>query len=805
MKAKKSKKAATIALAFVMVFALAACGDKSPKPIELTAEVNEPFALTELAEGANWREFTVKKGDTALPISSGTVLFPDAGEYTVKRGNSVWKVTAADTTAPIIHIIGNYMRVQEDSELVQPRVVVIDNADGNIADYELTVTHDDAQIPVTNGKFTVPTAGEYTLTVQAQDKAGNRGSATQNFTIEPRVERVVKAGETVTLTPERAKFVLPDGANPDDYDYAYEVRVNGADTSSSEPQFVLNENDYAIANITATAKTDASKTYTAHLTYIEEHAHMLTFTGWSTADVFGGKADLWFNPYNQTERSVCSNDTGVSSYQAALKDWESHTPKPGEEKDKYPCLCWRIDAIDGTPNFSGSKFDVSYDVEVEGEFAEGKSFTTVYYTGEDAKTENMPSVTVSGEAGGKFAARKHVEAQKLTAPDRGDNVASLFQRFVFTKEDVKANTVVFRIDNFRIIPKEKPEIFVENEEIAMQAGEKVTLSAESLGVSARDFFGGEMKTLAVTKVLQGKDKTATDYVDGDEITFAAKDMLYVTLTATDYYGNSQEKEILLYDEENIPPTITKVSGKTDNAVAAGTKITLGNAGISKYVNVTDDSGQFTLTYDKVLCNGEAQTAAGESALTEFTVQSKDVWEVFMTATDKDGNESKAYIQLIESSIAANFASFNDGAFTYAGGEVSNEAGQVYFSLYSASDWEIHKDEYGKKTLRVRYASTYQFILKDYNYNGQPDVPENTQRDIRYSVGVAGTCDSLQDSDILLSLGEFKWTKADLGKRLVFGAEDAIFYGGMHILELKDNTNFAAQEGLWFEIDYVAIL
>lgn len=803
MKGKLSKKIAAIALAFVMVFALAACGDKSPIAKQVTAEVNAPFELSELETGANWREFSVKKGDTELPVTSGTVFFPETGEYTVTRlgTDSVWKVTVLDTTAPVVHIIGNYLRVQEDSELSEPRVVVIDNADGIIEDYELTVTQGGVSIPVSDGKFTVPTAGDYTLTVQAQDKAGNRGSATQEFTIEPRVERVVKAGERVTLTPERAKFVLPEGANPDDYDYTYEVRVNGTDTASGEPEFVLNANDYCVANITATDKSDSSKTYTAHLTYMEEHTHMLTFTGWSTGDVHGGKSDLWFNPYNNIERTVYSDETGVSSYQAALKDWESHIPKEGEEKDKYPYLCWRIDST-GAPNLSGSKLDISYDVEICGELAEGTESTVVYFTGEDAKTENMPSVTVSGEAGGKFAARKHVDAEKQISSDVG-GAASLFQRFVFEKDDLKTDTVAFRIDNFRITPKEKPAISAQNDEIVVNAGEKVVFSAAALGVTATDFFGNNMKTLAVTSVMKGKDKTPTSIADGDEITFAAKDVFYITLTATDWYGNTQETEIVLYDINAgiTPPAISKVTGKTDNAVTAGTTITLADTGIAKFVNVTDDGGSFTLTYDKVLKNGEAQTAAGGGTLSSFTVAAKEVWEVFMTATDSDGNESKGYIQFIESSIAANFASFNDDAFTYNGGHVYSAQGQRFFMMFTPSDYEIYKDEYGKKTLRVRYESTWQFTPVDYTVDLYADVI--SQRNVQYSISVVGSCDTLQDTDVLLSLDDFKWTKADLGKRLVFSKNDVIFTAGMYINELKNHDNFAAQENLWLEIDYVA--
>ena len=693
MKSKIGKKTVAIVMALSMIFSVAACGERSPKPTEITTEVNVPFALSQLAEDVNWREFYVKKGDTVLTLTGGSVCFPEVGKYTVTRygTNDVWNITVQDTTAPVVHIIGNYLRVQEDSELAEPRVVVIDNGDGEIENYELTVTHDGADIPVIDGKFTVPTAGDYMLTVSAIDKAGNRGFGTQEFTIDPRVERVVKAGETVTLTPERAKFVLPEGAKLDDYEYTYEVYNNGAETPSNDPQFVMAANGYCIVNITATDKSDASKTYTAHLTYREEHAHMLTFTGWSTADVHGGKSDLWFNPYNQIERTVFADATGVSSYSVALKDWEKAT--------ELPLLCWRIDAIDGTPNFSGAKMDFSYDVYVEGEFAEGKDCSAIYFTGIDGKTEGMPNVMLSGAAGGKFTASKHVEVQKANAIDRGDNVASLFQRFVFAPEDVKANTVVFRIDNFRITPKEKPMISVQNEEIAMNAGEKVVFSADALGVSGSDFFGQSMKSIKVTSVLKGRDKTATDYSDGDEITLAAKDVFYIAVTATDWYGNTQETEVVLYDKAAgiTPPVISKVTGKTDNAVVAGTKIRLTDTGISQYVNVFDDSGNFTLTYDKVLKDGEPQTVAGDT-LKEFTVAAGEVWEVFITASDKDGNESKGYIQFIESSIAENFVSFNDDAFTYSGGRIYDAQGKLYAILATPGDAMIYKSEYGKKTL-----------------------------------------------------------------------------------------------------------
>ena len=800
MKSKIGKKTIAIVMALSMAFSLVACGERSPKPVEITAEVNVPFALSELVEGVSWREFSVKKGDTALSLTSGDVCFPDVGKYTVTRygTNDVWNITVLDTTAPVVHIIGNYLHIQEDSELAEPRVVVIDNCDGAIENYELTVTHDGADIPVKDGKFTVPTAGDYTLTVSAQDKAGNRGVGTQEFTIDPRVERVAKAGETVTLTPERAKFVLPEGAKLDDYEYTYEVYNNGAETPSTDPQFVMAANGYCIVNITATDKSDESKTYTAHLTYMEEHAHMLTFTGWSTADVHGGKADLWFNPYNQIERTVYADATGISSYSVALKDWENAT--------ELPLLCWRIDAIDGTPNFSGAKMDFSYDVYVEGEFAEGKDNSTLYFTDTDGKTDGMPSVTLSGTVGGKFTARKHVEVQGANAIDRGDKVASLFQRFVFKPEDVKANTVVFRIDNFRITPKEKPVISVQNEEIAMNAGEKVIFSADTLGVSSSDFFGQSVKAIEVSEVLKGRDKQSTDISNGDEIILAAEDLFYITLTATDWYGNTQETEVVLYEKGAgiTPPVISKVTGKTDIAVDVDTEIGLTDTGIPGYVNVSDDSGEITLTYDKVLKDGVPQKTADGAVIKKFTVSQGEVWEVFMTAADSDGNESKGYIQFIESSIAENFVSFNDDAFTYAGGSVYDAQGKLYAILATPSDAVIYESEYGKKTLRVRYSDTWQFIVV--NTNGVLGAPEITNRNgAQYSISVVGECDSLQDTDVLLSFDEYySWTKGDLGKRLVHKEVPVEFWGAMYIETFTHFENFDTQKGLWLEIDYIAL-
>ena len=175
--------------------------------------------------------------------------------------------------------------------------------------------------------------------------------------------------------------------------------------------------------------------------------------------------------------------------------------------------------------------------------------------------------------------------------------------------------------------------------------------------------------------------------------------------------------------------------------------------------------------------------------------------MFMTATDSDGNESKGYMQFIEKSIAANFASFNDGAFTYNGGHVYSAQAQRFFMVYNPSDAEVHTDEYGKKTLRVRYADAYQFTPIDYNV--ELYVDGISTRNVQYSISVVGSCDTLQDTDVLLSLDDFKWTKADLGKRLVYCGEQQTFYAGMYINELKNHDNFAAQENLWLEIDYVA--
>ena len=185
------------------------------------------------------------------------------------------------------------------------------------------------------------------------------------------------------------------------------------------------------------------------------------------------------------------------------------------------------------------------------------------------------------------------------------------------------------------------------------------------------------------------------------------------ITMQSYYAESQEAQISVNVPDTLRPVVTKKDGKTDQFVAVGTQITLGDSGLGDYLTVTDDSNSFTLTYDKVLKNGIAQTGT-----MQFTVNKNDVWEVFVTAKDGANNEQKSYMQFVDEGLKSGFVSFNDCEWDL----VYANNNQLFFSpkggtwangvadMYNVSAQELVTDEYGKKYVRFTYCANYEFSV-----------------------------------------------------------------------------------------------
>lgn len=229
--------------------------------------------------------------------------------------------------------------------------------------------------------------------------------------------------------------------------------------------------------------------------------------------------------------------------------------------------------------------------------------------------------------------------------------------------------------------------------------------------------------LSDVRIKDNGDDSITDYsfkVMNEENEVTVKDNKFtamtrgeytLTVTAKDSAGNegTTEKKFTVYPAEPI-----KANGKTDQFVAVGTQIDLGEHGIENYLTVAPLKAESsTFTYDKVFKNGVAQ-----QNVTTFTVKENDIWEVFVTYKDDDGCESKTYIQFADRALSGHFISLNDGAWDVvyananelflspAGGSWQNG----YIDLYNISKYEIMRDEYGKTSVRAWYRAGFEFIV-----------------------------------------------------------------------------------------------
>ena len=812
-----------ILLVLTLAFGLTACKSverKGPTPEERTVEVHTELDVTTLKEGSAYTDFKVTKGDREIALTDNTIVFDELGEYSIAyKKTAVWKITVQDTTAPVVQIAGSFHNLQEESEVSLPQISVIDNYDGVMADYTVSVIHDGAAVPVSNGKFTVETYGDYTLTVTAADSSNNVGEASRAFTVDARHEVVVAAGAEITLLPRMAKSVLPAGTNENDYNYTYAVYPNGASAPTTAATFTVQSNSYYMAYITATDKQNSAKTYTISRTYSEEHAKLLTFTGKSAA-----ACETSFHvPTKGAEKQVVKGADGNTEYKATVNDFTrlDSNDKNKMELQMFP-IAW------GAPNEATHEYNLGVDVRVKGKLAPEKTSAKLsfqYSTRNTGDKEIAEKLTLTGEAGGDVWGVAHLACQNIGVPSwQVDAGISQFSMGIMTTlpiEDLCEGVEIY-FDNAQLSPAAKPTITVATPVRKTEAGSTLTLAPQTFGITAEGFFGAPVAEIKATKVEKGKDKTdvTESALAAGEVTIAENDLYTITYTATDFYGNSNTTEVIAQDKDAdfIAPVFTKVTGKTDNVVLENAEITLGTNGIEGYLTVTDDvDDSVAVVYDKVVKNGEVQPN-----VSTITVAKGDVWEVYASATDNKQNTGYAYILFSESSISDHVVSFNDGRYEVnlaSSGEafikdtVSNSNVAV---LYKATYAQIYTDPvYGKKSLRAQYGDGYQIGFFDPYKDTHPDWAGGmSEVKVRLVLGVVGTQSGLQDSDVLLKLaGNINQaiTVADIGTIKGYTDEgslcDATTGQGIILInkDIEDMSNFTGQSGLYLQIDRIALI
>ena len=176
------KKVLSLILGLGMLFSITACGnDENGKAKTFvstdTAETYSVYSF-EPESGATYKAYAPDGSEIAM--LNGSFSVRGEGEYyyskTLKGKTTYYKVIADDTTAPELRLsyTKRYAKLNEAIKL--PAVEVIES-DGT-KEANVSVSFGGEAVTVTDGAITPAALGEYTVTVNSEDKSGNASSTT---------------------------------------------------------------------------------------------------------------------------------------------------------------------------------------------------------------------------------------------------------------------------------------------------------------------------------------------------------------------------------------------------------------------------------------------------------------------------------------------------------------------------------------------------------------------------------------------------------------------------------------------------
>lgn len=283
---KRVKKWATIGACVALCtasFTMAACGDvANTKLKDISISYGETFNVKELLGESDTIEnarLTDSEGNRMI-IDGDEIYLYQLGEYRLQLKNGYYAITVADTTAPkaLASIISKGV-----GEKAKIKLTVYDNMDKTVAGTVCKLFYGDSEITLSDDlTFTPEKTGVYTLKVATVDVAGNKGDYSFDFTVGINTDKVVAAGEKVTLSDTLFDGVVSDKTA---YDFSYKVTQNKVSR-----EVVVEGNSFVVDNISsynvtavATEKANAENKIIVPYTYHTANVDIVDFSGEQSA------------------------------------------------------------------------------------------------------------------------------------------------------------------------------------------------------------------------------------------------------------------------------------------------------------------------------------------------------------------------------------------------------------------------------------------------------------------------------------------------------------------------------------------
>ena len=276
----------------VLSFAFVSCkkkenkdnGESITETIDVQAEYNDLYDLASLKglEGVAFYDIDVTApAGEKVTLTDYTLHLNALGEYRVVYNGKLWKITVADTTAPSITLLGDgFTDCFVGYEISLPEVVINDNLDGFITDYDYKFTYN-GTVVASNSSFVAAEAGKYSVTITVTDKNGNIGRLDTEFDVILPYPVMFKNGyeKVNVVNGETTLNIDADGlgvviSSVKDYSVSYEVYLNGIYTESRE--VAIGVNDYADIYVN-TIDPETNEEYSLYILYLGSECKLKSF------------------------------------------------------------------------------------------------------------------------------------------------------------------------------------------------------------------------------------------------------------------------------------------------------------------------------------------------------------------------------------------------------------------------------------------------------------------------------------------------------------------------------------------------
>lgn len=587
--------------ALLLVFFAASCNGKTNNEIkseiiEVQAVQGEEIDILKLenATGEFYEYKTESPSGVKIVLTNGILYLGEYGTYTVTHQTGIrWKISVAKSNETVVIQKSRLKKYFVGKTAVLPDMIVKDFSGVEIQNYDVEIFYNGNAISVENGTFFPQEAGNYELKVKVE----NECVFSQEIYVRSLPDYTVPANTTVRLSDDIFDPALNSDKN---WDIEFKVIKNGeTEVDLTNNSFVVESKSYFEVFATASESGNVESKITTYALYKASDLYLMTFN--RTSDV--------------SEYPI--SGTGI----IGLKENGGNGFISVTTLDTSKNLSIKIPVKNDDESVKeGCKVRVSFDI-----FADGSDNYDYIEDADKWLVKVNGTQLPSGKLKAKAVAEGFVSGGVITLP-----------------YSVCKAGITFYMDNLRFEDIGNLPYSVEKETVQAEIGSQISLSADMFGLTVTDFVGQKINPTVkeIRERLPGG--APTKMVEPYNFNTHTPKLFEIDYLFTSVYDTTFKKtvRIAVGDFDIESPEVSFNDGISINRrVNAGTVIQVSPAGLG--LSITDKS-DFNVNYS-IRKNGTTYLTDDS-----FTVNSRDYYDVTVTATDSNGNKTVKYLMIIAS-------------------------------------------------------------------------------------------------------------------------------------------------------------